>query len=152
MKIRSRVRKSFRNGLGLDQIMATLLVVLPTIAFSVTMLFGYWNVMQVDYKLKLIANLASDFANSREELEVFGDASTAAFITRASTLCPEEQTIQVTSLANNNAIGEISITVEYTTPADDLYFASKTLSTNIQTYSYHDQNMSIVLTCPTTTN
>ena len=149
MKIRNNIRKSFRNGLGLDQIMATLLVVLPTIAFSVTMLLSYWSVMQADYKLKIIANLAADFANSREELRVFGDAETTAFATRASSMCPGARTIKFGDIKDGNAANEISITVKYTTPADAMYFSSKTISTNIQTYSYHDQNMSIVLTCPT---
>ena len=149
MKTRNRVYKSFRNALGLDQIMATLLVVLPTIAFSVTMLISYWSIMQIDYKLKLIANLASDFANSREELRTFGDTSTARFVTQASSLCPGGNTIVFSNLIDANAPDEISITVEYTTPASNTYFASKKISTHIQTYSFHDQNMSILLTCPT---
>lgn len=146
MRIRNR---SWRKGFGLGQIMATLLVVMPTLAFSVMFLFAYWNVMQIDYKLKLIANMAADFANSRTELRIFGDAETIAFSTRASTLCPAGTALNFSPITDGNAKDEISITVEYTTPATDTYMASKKLSTNIQTYSYHEQNMSITLTCLT---
>ena len=148
MKIRNSARNSFRNALGLDQIMATLLVVLPTIAFSVTMLLSYWSVMQADYKLKLIANLASDFANSQENTIVVTDTDVVSFISKASTLCPSGGPIAFTSNDPGTEPGVISITVNYTTPSSNTYFADKAISTRIETYSFHDQNMSIVLTCP----
>lgn len=143
------IKRNWRNGLGLGQIMAMLLVVLPTIAFSVTFLLAYWNVMQIDNRLKIIANLASDFVNYRDDLRTFDDNATTEFISRASSLCPGGQTIEFTSINDSAAKGEISITVVYVTPATDRYLADKTLSTNMQTYSYKDQNMSAVLTCPT---
>lgn len=143
-----RIKRGFRNGIGLGQIMATLLVVLPTLAFSVTFLLSYWNVMQVDYKLKLIANMAADYANSQEDITVFNDAN-ASYRSLASQLCPGNQNITVGTLGDSGQTGVISITVEYTTAATDIYLANKRISTNIQTYSYHDQNMSVTLTCPT---
>jgi len=153
MKIRKNSR-NWRNGLGLGQIMATLLVVLPTIAFSLTYLLSYWNVMQVDYKLKLIANMAADFANSRTDLRDFSNGGGmdavdfAAFKVSASKLCPQGRTILFNNLSDAASANEISITVQYTTPTTDTYLGGTVLNTQIQTYSFHDQNMSVVLTCP----
>ncbi len=135
--------------MGFGQIMATLLVVIPTLVFSVTFLLSYWNVMQIDYKLKLIANMAADYANEQEDINNFSDGN-ASYISSVSKLCPGGNTIIVGPLADNNDTGIISITVDYTTPATDNYLASEHIRTNIQTYSYHDQNMSVTLTCPTT--
>ena len=144
MKIRNS-KKTWRNGLGLGQIMATLLVVLPTMAFSVTFLIAYWNVMQVDYKLKLIANMAADFYNGQEDTTTVDDTS---LVTSVSRLCPQGRTIIMGTSTYTGAAGEISIIVEYTTPATDAYLSNKKISTRMQTYSYHDQNMSVTLTCP----
>ena len=144
MKIRHS-KKTWRNGLGLGQIMATLLVVLPTMAFSVTFLIAYWNVMQVDYKLKLIANMAADFYNGQEDITTVDDTSLTTSVSR---LCPQGRIITMGTPTYNGAAGEISIVVEYTTPSADAYLSNKKISTRIQTYSYHDQNMSITLTCP----
>ena len=143
MKIR-KAKTTWRNGLGLGQIMATLLVVLPTIAFSVTFLLSYWNVMQVDYKLKLIANKAADFYNSIEDTS---DINTTNFVKSISRLCPQGRTVVITS-GTAPTKGEISIVVKYTTPATDTYLSNQNISTQMQTYSYHDQNLSVVLTCP----
>jgi len=147
MKIRHS-KKTWRNGLGLGQIMATLLVVLPTMAFSITFLIAYWNVMQVDYKLKLIANMAADFANGLEDTTNIDATELANLSTSVSRLCPQGRTIVFSTPTYNGTAGEISIVVEYTTPAADAYLSNKKISTRIQTYSYHDQNMSVVLTCP----
>ncbi len=142
-------RALFKNAIGLGQIMATLLVVLPTIAFSVTFLLSYWNVMQVDYKLKLIANLASEYANSKKDLTTFEGEKFEAFVQRASSLCPKGETITFDTPTYSGPKGIVSITVEHTTSVDDFYLANKRISTNMQTYSYHDQNMSVTLRCPT---
>ncbi|MDF1876850.1 hypothetical protein JHD47_03355 [Sulfurimonas sp. SAG-AH-194-L11] len=149
-----KTKKSFRNAFGLGQIMATLLVVLPTLAFSVTFMIEYWSIMQIDYKLKLIANMGSTFANSRTDLRNWSDGSGGnasdlnSFIASASSLCPGGKTLQFGPVSDGSMKGEIDITVQYTTP-EGTYLGTKTLSTNIKTYSYHDQNMSVVLTCPT---
>jgi len=142
-------KRGFRNALGLGQIMATLLVVLPTLAFSVTFLLSYWNVMQIDYKLKLIANISADYANNSEDLTSFTGEEFTAYVASASALCPDSKTIVFSAPSYTGEKGIVSITVEYTTPADDVYLANKRISTKIQTYSYHDQNMSVTLTCPT---
>lgn len=151
MKIR-KTKKTWRNGLGLGQIMATLLVVLPTMAFSVTFLISYWNVMQVDYSLKLIANMAADYANSSEDPQSDFRAlnGSSNFELSVSKLCPQGRAITVkdSNITDADTAGEISIVIEYTTPSTDSYLAGELISTKIQTYSYHDQNMSVTLTCP----
>jgi len=146
-----RTRKNWRNAIGLGQIMATLLVVLPTIAFSVTFLISYWNVMQVDYKLKLIANLTADYVNAEEDLSsaIFTGSDFANYSATASSLCPNGSSLVVGTPSYTGPKGVVSITVQYTTPADDAYLKNKLISTKIQTYSYHDQNISVVITCPT---
>ena len=150
MKIR-KTKKTWSNGFGLGQIAAILLVVLPTMAFSVTFLISYWNVMQVDYSLKLISNMAADYANSSENPQSDFSAldGSSSFVTSVSKLCPKGRTIIVdNSVADADTAGEISIKVLYTTPSTDTYLADTNISTKIQTYSYHDQNMSVTLTCP----
>lgn len=142
-------RLSFRNAIGLGQIMATLLVVLPTLAFSVTFMLSYWNVMQVDYKLKLIANMAADYANNQKDLTQFSGEGFTNFTDSISKLCPKEAEVVFDTPTYDGAKGIVSITVEYTTPESDNYLGGKLLSTNIQTYSYHDQNISVTLRCPT---
>lgn len=144
-----KTKTSWRRGFGLGQIMATLLVVLPTMAFSIMFLISYWNVMQIDYKLKLIADIASEYASNKENLSDFSGTDFSDFSTQASQLCPQGKAITFGTPTYTGPKDIISITVEYTTPASDVYLANKKLSTNIQTYSYHEQNMSVVLTCPT---
>jgi len=144
-----RNRVTWRNGLGLSQIMATLLVVLPTIAFIVTLILEYYTVMQADYKLKLIANLAADYVNSKEDTTDWSDLNTK-LLTPVNTkqLCPNGTTL-VSSAAkrlNDQSTGQINIQVEYDY-TQSVYISDKTLSTGMITYSYHDQNLSITLEC-----
>ncbi len=139
-------RKGLRGGFGLSQIMALLLVVLPTIAFIVTLIFDYWSVMQADYKLKLIANMASGYYNSVEDTtDINATHLSDNLLDQASKICPGSTNLATPSYDNNESEGIINIKVEYL--HDGTYFKNKTLSTNIITYSYHDQNLSAVLTC-----
>ncbi len=139
MKIRH-----FRRGFGLSQIMAMLLVVVPMIAFSVTIMLDYWSVMQTDYRLKLIANMTSEYANSLKDTTNFVDLT--EFQTKASKLCPGGKTVIFSVPTYTGPAGEISITVEHTVNGG--YFNGKRIATTIETYSYHDQNLSVTLTCP----
>jgi len=134
--------------MGMGQIMATLLVVLPTLAFSVTFLLAYWNIMQVDYKLKLIANKAADIANSTATPRSDFVNTDTVLTSGLGRLCPGGRAVSFSAPTDADS-GEISITVQYTTSSSDTYLSDKTVSTLIQTYSFHDQNMSITITCPT---
>jgi len=133
-------KRGFRNGLGLSEIMATLLVVLPTMAFIIALLTDYWAVMQADYKLKLIANYVADVANNQKDLSTFSVADRG--------LCPKGSTLSFSAPQHYNdpaKKGFIDVTIAY--KYDGTYFTDKNLSTTMHTYSYHDQNMSITGIC-----
>ena len=142
-----KTKRSWRNGMGLSQIMALLLLVLPTLAFILTLLIDYWTVMQIDYKLKLVANYVSDKANSQEDL--------SGFISDDRGLCPviggKKTVLSFVDDSNNSTQsdatdeGHIDITIKCN--YNGAYFKNKVLSTSMHTLSYHDQNMSIIGTC-----
>ncbi len=144
MKINSS--KSWRNGLGLSQIMATLLVVLPTLAFSVTMIIEYWAVMQADYRLKLVTNLTSNFLDSSGNLPrtISDTVGYTNYETAVNDLCPANTDIEFTQ-GVDNVKGEISVTVKYI--HNGTYFKNKTITSKMHTYSLHDKNISVVATC-----
>jgi len=137
-------KQGWRRGFGLGQIMATLLVVLPTIAFIVTFIIDYWSLMQADYKLKLIANMSSVYYISKEDITDTSDVTTA-LLTQASGLCPNTTTLTQTSAVDNASAGTVEVIVRYV--YNGTYLTNKTLSTNMITYSYNDQNRTVVLTC-----
>ncbi len=132
--------------MGLGQIAAVLLIVLPTLAFSVTFLIAYWNVMQIDYKLKLIANMSADFYNSVENTATIDKTLENKLLSNAGKLCPKSTSLSVTKLGNGPTSGVIDLYVEYTTP-NTRYFGNKKMTTAMHTYSYNDQNLSVTLTC-----
>jgi len=97
-------RFGWRKGFGLGQIMATLLVVLPTIAFIITFIIDYWSLMQADYKLKLIANMSSVYYISKVDITDISDINTA-LLSQASGLCPNSTTLSQTSSSENVSSG-----------------------------------------------
>ena len=139
-----------RNAFGMGQIIATLLVVLPTMAFVTTLLVDYWAVMQADYKLKIIANQISTFADSREDLRNFTtpDGSLASDFTQLlqsiNPLCPAGKTIAFGAITDAPK-GAVNITVNYT--YNGPYFKNKLLTTSMSTYSYRDANITVTATC-----
>ena len=136
-------RHSFRNGFGMGQIMAMLLVVLPTLAFILTLMIDYWSVMQEDYKLKLIANQVSMILDGKETLR---DANLSTTLNNSiNNICPRGTTLSFSSPQDAPTLGQVSVTIAYV--HNGAYFKNKTLSTQMQTYSYHDQNISITGTC-----
>ena len=141
-----KIKQGWKKGFGLAQIMALLLVVLPTTAFIVTLLLDYWTVMQADYKLKLIANLSSQYANGKEDITDLADID-AQLISRVNTqnLCPNGTSLSLKSSDTNAPTGQIVLSVEYI--HNGPYIENKTISTNMLTYSYHDQNLTAVLVC-----
>ena len=129
--------------MGLGQITAVLLIVLPTLAFSVTLLTSYWKVMQADYKIKLVANVSADFYNGVVDSS---NINTTKLLNSAGKLCPNDTNLTISSSSNTNSSGMIDLTVQYTTP-DSAYFGKKMIQTTMHTYSYHDQNLSVTLVC-----
>lgn len=146
-----KIKRSFRNGMGLAQIMATLLVVLPTLAFSITILLDYWGVMQADHKLKLVANITADFAVTRDDLRDFSDGAGGnaldyqSYLNRVNNLCPNQTQVEFSSINDATNLGEIAITAQY--DYNGTYFKNKTITTQMNVYSYQDQNISVVVTC-----
>lgn len=145
-------KQGFRAGIGLAQIMATLLVVLPTLAFMIVILFDYWSVMQADYRIKLVANLASEFAIARDNLRDFSDgkgglaSDYAAFVERANKLCPGNTKLGLdVGVHDAPNKGEVDITIKYI--YNGTYLKNQVLQTRIDAYSYTDQNMSVGLIC-----
>ena len=132
MKIRGA---SWRNGMGLDQIMAMLLVVLPVLVFSITIILDYWYVMQADYKLKLVANYVAEQANMSEDLSDFNVSDLG--------MCPSETSI-VYSNQVNSGDSHIDIVIKY--DYNGTYFDTP-IATSMHTLSYYDKNMSIIGTC-----
>lgn len=132
-----RNKNRCRNAFGLGQIMATLLVVLPTMAFIVTFMIDYWSIMQEDYKLKLIANQASQKADNMKDL--------SSFDMNADDLCPNNTHLTFSNKKDADKAGKIDMLITYT--HNGPYLKNKLLSTSMHTYSYHDQNMSIIGTC-----
>jgi hypothetical protein len=132
-----RNKHKCRKGFGLGQIMAMLLVVLPTIAFIVTFMLDYWSVMQADYKLKLIANQVSERADNMKDL--------SSFSMNGNVTCPNGTSLVFGNRKDSNKKGKIDIIITYT--HNGPYLKNKVLSTQMHTYSYHDQNMSIIGSC-----
>ena len=141
-----RTKHNWRNGLGLSQIMATLLIVVPTLAFIVTFLLEYWALMQADYRLKLVANYTSDYLSSDGNLSARSDAIfDSSFINVASGLCPGGTSFTPKTYGDNMK-DEISVTINYT--YDGTYMKNKTISTTMQTYSLlKDQNITFSANC-----
>ncbi len=139
-------KQGWRRGIGLAQIMALLLVVLPTMAFIVTLLLDYWTVMQADYKLKLIANLSADYVNNKEDATDLADINTQLIApVNAKKLCPKGTVLGVKVSDTNASSGQIDISIEYT--HNGPYIKDKRLSSSMLTYSYHDQNLTAILEC-----
>lgn len=138
-------KPTWRNGFGLTQIMALLLIVLPTMAFIVTFLLDYWALMRVDNNLKLIANMATSRLNSVTDLSA--DLNDSLLEDKLSSFCPNGKKVNFTGSRKGNGAGKdyIELSVNYT--YNGTYLKNKNLVTRMTTYSYHDQNATIELSC-----
>lgn len=138
-------KRTWRRGFGLAQIMALLLVVLPTMAFIVTLLIDYWAVMRIDNNLKLMTNLATSKFNNSTDLST--NPSDANLQTILSSYCPKDTAVNLSAsrAGDASAKGVISVTASYT--YNGTYLKNKTMNATMVTYSYHDQNATINLVC-----
>jgi hypothetical protein len=138
-------KTTWRRGFGLAQIMAVLLVVLPTVAFIVTLLIDYWAVMRIDNNLKLMTNLATSKINNITDLSM--SPSDAALETLLSSYCPKDTAISLAGsrAGDGSAAGIITVNASYT--YNGTYLKDKTMTSTMVTYSYHDQNATINLVC-----
>jgi len=138
-------KSRLRRGFGLGQIMATLLVVLPTLAFLVTFMFDYWAVMQADNRLKLIAFMSSTHLDGLEDLSNagLGKQDWTILFAELDKQCPGSTNIVYKGRADaNSSIVEVIVSFNHSGP----YF-NRTISTSMSTYSYHEQNATINLVC-----
>ena len=140
-----RNRATWRRGFGLAQIMALLLVVLPTLAFIVTFLIDYWAVMRIDNNLKLITNIATARLNNFTDLSA--DPDDAALQNVLSSYCPYNTALSFTDsrVSDGPETGAITVTASYT--YNGTYLKAKTAVARMSTYSYNDQNATINLVC-----
>lgn len=138
-------RALFRSGFGFSEIMALMLVVLPTVAFIITLLIDYWAVMRIDNNLKIIAHLASSKLNNMSDLA--SSPQDGDLQNLLSSYCPKGK---VLTLANSRSgdgpmSGAIDVRVSYT--YNGTYLKDKTMLATMVSYSYHDQNATIELVC-----
>lgn len=138
-----------RKGFGLAQIMAMLLVVLPTFAFLMMFMLEYWSVMQIDNRLKLITNLTSTSLDGVEDLSDDGlgvYATSQEWSTlnqKLNTLCPQGTNIAYLGRVDESK-GMVTVNLSY---AFKGRYLDNVLQSSMSTYSYHDQNATINLEC-----
>lgn len=138
-------KRNWRNGFGLAQIMALLLVVLPTMAFIVTFLIDYWALMRVDNNLKLIANMATSRLNSVSDLSA--DVDDDLLEEKLSSFCPKDKKVGFAQSRKGDGSGKGYIEVSVSCTYNGTYLKDKNLVAKMTTYSYHDQNATIELSC-----
>jgi len=135
----------WRSGFGFAQIIAMLLVVIPTLAFIVILLTDYWGVMRVDNNLILISNIMSRALDNEQNItDVASSSMYKAALKNAASICPNHTSIQLVSQSPNPSPGTIDVTVSY--GYKSRYF-NKNLQAHMITYSYQDQNRSIKYIC-----
>jgi len=140
-----KIKRSWRGGIALAEIMALLLLVLPTMAFIVTFLIDYWAVMRIDNNLKLITNMATSKLNSKTDLAA--DPDDALLEEKLSSFCPNGKEISFAGSRVGNGAGAGYIEVSVSCTYDGTYLKDKKLVAKMTTYSYHDQNATIELKC-----
>lgn len=140
-----RIKAKWRGGFGFAQIMALLLVVLPTVVFIITLLLEYWAVMRIDNNLKLMTHLATSKLNNVTDLSL--DVEDAQLQSALSRYCPKETSVSLAGsrVADGAGADFISVSASYTYSGN--YLKNKTITAKMETYSYHDQNGTIELVC-----
>ena len=138
-----------RKGLAIAEIMALLLLVLPTMAFIMMLLIEYWAVMRIDNNMKLMTNIVSSKLDGLEDLSstssIDGTDGISELKTLLATYCPQGSVPSFTR-TEGPANGQIDVIAQYT--YDGNYIKNKQLSSSMATYSYHDQNATIIIVCP----
>ncbi|QSZ41950.1 hypothetical protein GJV85_07460 [Sulfurimonas aquatica] len=143
------MKTRMRSGLAIAEIMAFLLLLLPTMAFIMMFLMEYWAVMRIDNNLKLMTHLATSKLNGVTDLSVWSVIDSADGVselkTKLASYCPQGS-IPTYSRVDGPASGQIEVIAKYT--YDGSYLSNKKLSSQMTTYSYHEQNATITIVCP----
>lgn len=142
-------KPGWRRGFGFAQIMAMIVVVIPTSIYMITILFDYWAAMQLDNRLKLMSHRTITAMNNATDLST----ASALKISMTSTgdwdmiegLCPKDMTLSVISRTDMPK-GQTQVIMAVTYDKFN-HLETKELTSNIVSYSYNDQNGSFKLEC-----
>lgn len=138
------IKPRWRKGFGLAQIMAMIIVVIPTFAFIITILFDYWTVMQLDNRLKLMSHRTITIIDNNETLGIF--SLPEAEKTVIASLCPSSMPTLTFVRIGDMPAGQTKI--ESTLAYDKFnHLEAKRVSSIITSYSYRDQNGSFKQEC-----
>lgn len=125
--------------------MAMIIVVIPTAAFIITLLFDYWTAMQLDNRLKLMSHRAVMALNNAEALDGAYTLS-AEDATLLASLCPASKKTLEFIRVGDMPSGQTQITALVTYDRFN-HLEAKELKSAITSYSYRDQNGSYQLEC-----
>jgi hypothetical protein len=129
--------------------MATLLVVLPTTAFFLTLLFDYWSLMRIDNQLKLITYQVSGMLNNAPDLSTTEAAqSEMSESDRAllASFCPSSMAQTTFVRIGDMPPGQTQVTGRVVYNRLN-HMGEKQLQSTLRSYSYHDQNGSFLFEC-----
>lgn len=132
--------------MAITEIMAMLVVVIPTTIFIITLLFDYWTLMRVDNQLKLIAHRSVTAINNAVDASTAGSALSSSEKTIIEDLCPPAFPVLAVSRVKDMPSGQIEINATITYSGLN-HMDDTTLSTVIASYSYQEQNGSFAIEC-----
>ncbi len=142
-------KPQWRRGFGFAQIMAMILVVIPTSLFIITLLFDYWAAMQIDNRLKLMSHRAITAINNSENLSSTTTLLASMTVdeqTLIGSMCPSSMPNVTFTREGDMPFGQTRI--ETLVKYDKFnHLGTKELSSIITSYSYRDQNGSFKLEC-----
>jgi len=142
-------KRGWRKGIGLPEMIAMIIVVIPTTIFMITLLFDYWALMRVDNQLKLIAHRTITALNNAEDLSSKDsaiDSMKPEEYEMIQSLCPPIKPNIAFDRIGDMPFGQTKVEVMMT--YDNLnHLDPKQMSSSITSYSYHDSNGSFTLEC-----
>lgn len=142
-------KPGWRRGFGFAQIMAMIVVVIPTSIYMITILFDYWAAMQLDNRLKLMSHRAITAMNNAPDLSSMSALKTSMTSTgdwnMINDLCPKDMTLSVISRTDMPK-GQTQVIMAVTYDKFN-HLETKELTSSIVSYSYNDQNGSFKLEC-----
>lgn len=142
-------KRGWRKGFGFAQIMAMIVVVIPTSIYMITILFDYWTAMQLDNHLKLMSHRAISAMNNASDLSSMASLETSMKTTGnwdvINGLCPKDMTLSLISRTDMPK-GQTQVVMAVTYDKFN-HLDVQELSSKIISYSYNDQNGSFKMEC-----
>lgn len=144
-----KIKRGWRGATGMAEIIAIILVLLPVVAFFLTLMLDYWTLMRIDNQLKLIAYQISGKLDSSEDLST-ADAFTTAVgsddLSQIASLCPAAKPTLNVTRTEDMPYGQTLVTAQVV--YDQLnHMDDRTMQTTIRSFSYRDQNGSFLIEC-----